>query len=413
LRRPILFALAVGIVAASALPAWSASDPSRSKQWGLSRIHADTAWATTKGAGVTIAVVDTGIDLNHPDLQSKIAGHYTCIGGSCTSGGNDDNGHGSHVAGIAAAATGNGVGIAGVAPSAKLMAVKVLKSDGSGKCSDIAVGIRFAADHGARVINLSLGPELGLLDLLLGNGCIDTLESAAAYAYNKGDVVVIAAGNDGLGSLYSSSALEVVGATGPHDEVASYSNTGADVYAPGGDASGSCSASSCIYSTWINGYQVEQGTSMATPHVAGVAALLLSQGYSNTQAVKRINSTADSVNGILRLNAARAVGPPPSPSSTPTKQASLSATASPSSTHSSTSNQASASPTPSQKQSKSSAPKVLGVGPTEKPSTVSQAAGAPSPAAHSSRALPIGIAVAVLVVAFVAATRYFARRRTA
>jgi serine protease len=284
-------------------PAWAATDPYRSRQWGMSKIRADQAWSASKGSGVTIAIVDTGIDLTHPDLKSKIASHYTCIE-TCRVGGDDDNGHGSHVAGVAAAATSNGVGIAGVAPSARLMAVKALGADGSGLCSDIGLGVRWAADHGADVINLSLEPGLVGIDLFCG------LQDAAEYAWGKGVVVVVAAGNSGLVNLYGSSALIVVGATGPNDEPATYSSSGADVYAPGGNRRSSpCSPQVCVFSTWKDGgYASIQGPSMATPHVSGVSALLLARGYSKSQILSRLRSTADDVNGILRVNAARAVG---------------------------------------------------------------------------------------------------------
>lgn len=310
MKRVLVSVVSAVVLVTALAPAWAAGDPFRSRQWGLTKIRADQAWAASKGSGVTIAVVDTGIDLDHPDLRSKIVRPVSCTGGPCTAGGNDDNGHGTHVAGIAAAATGNGIGIAGVAPAAKLMPVKVLDEDGSGDCDDIEAGIRFAADHGARVINLSLGPELpGLLAVLLQGGCISGLEAAATYAWNKGIFVVIAAGNDSLRSVYDSGALEVVGATGPDDQPASYSSSGADVYAPGGDAS-SCAASTCIFSTWTGGgYALNQGTSMAAPHVSGIAALLFARGYSNAQIRQRLTATADTVGGILRVNASRAVGP--------------------------------------------------------------------------------------------------------
>ena len=135
MKRPVLTSFAAAFVTCALVsPANAATDPGRSQQWGLTKIHADQAWTKAKGAGITIAIVDTGIDLTHPDLKAHIASHYDCTGGSCVGGataGNDDNGHGSHVAGIAAAVTGNGVGVAGVAPSAKLMAVKVLDSSGA------------------------------------------------------------------------------------------------------------------------------------------------------------------------------------------------------------------------------------------------------------------------------------------
>jgi subtilisin family serine protease len=310
MRRSLVMAATAAVVLAAMLPARAGTDPYRDRQWGLDQIRATQSWSGSRGAGVVIAIIDSGIDLTHPDLRSKIASSYSCIGGSCASGGDDDNGHGSHVAGIAAAATGNGVGVAGVAPSAKLMAVKTIGANGSGACSDIEAGIRWAADRGADVINMSLGPEIfssptGALGLL----CIDGLQSAAEYAFGRGAVVVISAGNDGLFSFYSSNHLLVVGATGPDDRPASYSNGGANIYAPGGDASGTCTPSTCVFSTYKDGqYASIQGTSMAAPHVSGVAAQLLAKGYSNAAAISRIVSTADLVNGIRRINAARAVG---------------------------------------------------------------------------------------------------------
>ena len=327
MKRTLGSVVCAFVLVTALAPAWAATDPHRSKQWGLTKIRADQAWAVSRGTGVTIAVVDTGIDLDHPDLKSKIVKPVACIDGTCAAGGNDDNGHGTHVAGIAAAVTGNGVGIAGVAPGAKLMPVKVLDAEGSGDCNDIEMGIRFAADNGARVINLSLGPELpGLLAVLLQGGCISGLEAAATYAWNKGIFVVIAAGNNGLRSVYDSAALEVVGATGPDDQPASYSSSGADVYAPGGDAS-SCATTTCIFSSWTGGgYALNQGTSMATPHVSGIAALLFARGYSNAQIRQRLAATADTVGGILRVNASRAVGPaastPPAPKPSPKKPSS-------------------------------------------------------------------------------------------
>ncbi|MFY9588251.1 MAG: S8 family serine peptidase [Actinomycetota bacterium] len=283
-------------------PSWAAGDPKRSLQWGLTKVRADQAWSASKGSGVTIAILDSGIDLTHPDLKNKIVSHVTCIE-TCTAGGDDDNGHGSHVAGIAAASTSNGIGIAGVAPAAKLMSVKVVGANGSGSCADIDLGVRWATDHGADVINMSFGPDL-TIDLLCG------LQDAAEYAWSKGVVVVVAAGNNGLINLYGSDSLIVVGATGPNDEPASYSNSGADIYAPGGNRrSAPCSPDNCVYSTWKDGgYASIEGTSMATPHISGIAALLLARGYKNTQILPRLRSTADDVDGILRVNAARAVG---------------------------------------------------------------------------------------------------------
>src|SRR3989344_1510412 len=164
------------------------NDPYFSQEWGLSKIQAESAWNTTHGAGsVDIAIVDTGIDGNHPDLSSKIV-----LSSDCTISANcisvlpiDDNGHGTHVAGIAGALTNNGIGIAGTGYDTSLMSVKVLDSSGSGYYSWVANGIVWAADNGAKVINLSLG----------GTSSSITLQNAVNYAWNKGVVVVAAAGN--------------------------------------------------------------------------------------------------------------------------------------------------------------------------------------------------------------------------
>lgn len=421
MKRPVLTSLAAAFLTCALVsPANATTDPGRSQQWGLTKIHADQAWTKAKGAGITIAIVDTGIDLTHPDLKAHIASHYDCTSGSCVGGataGNDDNGHGSHVAGIAAAVTGNGIGVAGVAPSAKLMAVKVLDSKGNGRCSDIVTGIRFASDHGARVINLSLGPATQLLDLIFGNSCLADLQSAADYAYGRGDVVVIAAGNDSIQAAYNDPSLEVVGATGPNDEVASYSNTGANVYAPGGDPPGTtCQTyTNCILSTWVNGeYALDAGTSMATPYVSGLAALLLSEGYTNAQAVARINSTADTVNGIPRINAMRAVGATSqsgssTPTPTPTRRH-------PSSTPTPSTSKPRAKPNSPAKTvappSATPSSSVLAVTPTISPSPTTHAERPSVSTAARSRATQIALAaLAIVAVAFVTA-RALARRRS-
>src|SRR3954467_1839681 len=133
------------------------NDPLFPKQWGLDQIHAPAAWARgDKGAGVTIAVVDTGVDLNHPDLESQLVAGKDLVADSkndCPPGPQDENGHGTHVAGIAAAVTNNGIGGAGTAPDASIMPVRVLDADGSGDIDTIVAGIKYAADHGAKVIN--------------------------------------------------------------------------------------------------------------------------------------------------------------------------------------------------------------------------------------------------------------------
>ena len=217
----------------------------------------------------------------------------------------DDFGHGTHVAGIAAAATNNGIGIAGISWGARVMPVKVLDQYGNGWYSDIADGIVYAADNGAKIINLSLG----------GAAASQTLCQAAAYAQQKGALLVAAAGNAGAAVLYPAACDGVlaVAATDRSDQRASFSNYGpeVDLAAPGVD----------IYSTWpwLDGYFTKSGTSMAAPHVSGVAALVWSRWpeWTNMAVSRRITETAvdvdaagwDPYTGWGRLDAAAALAP--------------------------------------------------------------------------------------------------------
>ncbi|MBL0388782.1 peptidase S8 [Tumebacillus sp. ITR2] len=232
-----------------------------SNQWNLPLIKADKAWQLSTGdPDVVIAVVDTGVDLNHPDLQGKLVAGRNIIAG--TDQPQDDNGHGTHCAGIIAARTNNLEGIAGVNWNSKIMPVKAMNADGSGSVADIADGIAWAADHGADVINLSLGDYEDS----------DYLHEAIKYAYEKGIVVTAAMGNDGTGEAsYPAAYPEVIGvaANDETNETATFSNYGAhcSVSAPGVS----------IPSTYPDKrYVALSGTSMASPHVAGVAGLLKS-----------------------------------------------------------------------------------------------------------------------------------------
>lgn len=236
-------------------------------QWGPPQVNAPLAWAQSTGAGVTIAVVDTGVDLNHPDLASKIVAGWDFANGDSVP--QDDHGHGTHVAGIAAAATDNQLGVAGLGWDASIMPVKVLDSYGYGYNTDIANGISWAVDRGAQVINLSVGGEVWS----------QVLQDATDYAFSQGALVVAAAGNCGdLTDYYpcqthnptfypaANPNVLAVGATTASDMRASFSEYGyfVDVTAPGVD----------IYSTlWNDSYESLSGTSMASPLVAGVAAL--------------------------------------------------------------------------------------------------------------------------------------------
>ncbi|MGH2809837.1 MAG: S8 family serine peptidase [Actinomycetota bacterium] len=319
--------MAVALLAFSAAGALAANDPLSPQQWGWQKIQAEAAWGIATGSGVTVAVVDTGVRFGHPDLAGKSAGAVNCTGETCGGGDVEDyNGHGTEVAGIIGATANNAVGVAPVAPSVGLMSVRVLGSDGTGSGEDVVRGIKYAADHGARVINLSLGPDRIniVLDLLCFNCNSDAFAAAFRYAAERGALVVAAAGNDQLNSFYAGMAnVIVVGATGPGDERAGYSSSGADIFAPGGNSGNPCSAHRCILTTCYSGdgctpdlsYRAVQGTSFAAPHVSGVGALLMSQGYSYSAAIDRMKATSDGG----RVNACKAVGgcggPPPAPPS--------------------------------------------------------------------------------------------------
>jgi thermitase len=288
-------------------------------QWGMYKVKAaDTgisAWYYSKGDGIKIAVLDTGIDPNHEDLGAKIVGSKNCTASNTT---DDLYGHGTHVAGIAAAMTNNTKGVAGLGYNATLMNVKVLGDDGSGYYSWIANCIVWSADNGAKVINMSLG----------GPSKSKTLEDAVNYAWRKGVVVVAAAGNSGNSSptypAYYTNAIAVA-ATDGNDQKASWSSFGrwVDVAAPGASIYSTFPSHPYTLNKGLN-YGYASGTSMATPHVAGLAALLWASPYngSNSTVRGRIESTADKINGTGkywtygRINALTAVAsniPSPTP----------------------------------------------------------------------------------------------------
>ena len=247
-------------------------------QWGPPAVSAPAAWGITRGdPSIVIAIVDTGVDDTHPDLASKIVGEYTYVGRSAK----DGFGHGTHVAGIAAAATNNNVGIAGMCPNCGILSVKVLDDQGSGYISDVASGITYAASHGARVISMSLG----------GSSRSETLRSALSYAVANNALPVCAMGNNGSSSNtpepgYWHDCLSVI-ATDQNGAKASFSNYGvkADVAAPG-VAILSTMPTYPVTLTTTYGYSMNydalSGTSMATPMVAGIAGLVLSENPSLT-----------------------------------------------------------------------------------------------------------------------------------
>ncbi|HVL93882.1 MAG TPA: S8 family serine peptidase [Acidimicrobiales bacterium] len=307
MRRLVAGVLATALAASLALlpaPALASNDPRFSEQWNLVTVGAPAAWPTATGSGVRIGVVDTGIDLNHEDLAGKVVASVSCVGAAgdptqCSGSAQDDNGHGTHVAGIAAATKDNGRGVAGVAPDAHLVVAKVLAADGSGNDGDVTAGIKWAVDNGARVVNLSLGDNF-LLTSLLGTSLREGIE----YAWSRGAVPVLAAGNTnllGLGSSnYGTLPAIVVGATDRFDRVTSYSSPLGtarwSIVAPGG-AGGGTDAEKVLSTFWDedepNAYKALAGTSMAAPHVAGAVALLLGQGLSPQAAVDRVLSSAN------------------------------------------------------------------------------------------------------------------------
>ncbi len=310
----VLYAHPNYILQATTLP----NDTHLSSQWGLTNINAAGAWGRTTGdASIVIAVVDTGVDLDHPDLINKIVPGYDFVNNDAVP--DDDCGHGTHVAGIAAAETNNGIGIAGVSWNSLVMPVKVLNYAGSGAFSAVSEGIIYAADGGADIINLSLG---GLVDTLDG-----VLRDAVVYAHNMGTAVIAAAGNDAspvsylhwdYGWLYTVPAAYpeciTVAATDQNDVLAEFSNYGAevDIAAPGVD----------ILSTVPGGYNSFNGTSMSTPFVSGLAALILTDKpwlsneevrYKLRYAAEDVNVVAypgmDAIMGYGRINAANSVVP--------------------------------------------------------------------------------------------------------
>ena len=257
------------------------NDPEYGKQWNLRSINIESAWDETKGDGITVAVIDTGVT-KVPDLkQTKFVKGYDFVADREDA--RDDNGHGTHVAGTIAQSTNNGYGVAGIAYQAKIMPLKVLAKSGGGTVADIAEAIRFAADNGADVINMSLG----------GGGASQVMQEAIDYAHNKGVTIVAAAGNANQNSssyparyphVISVSALDAAGVKAP------YSNYGAgvDLAAPGGSETGKIIQETINSSNGQAIFAGFQGTSMASPHVAGVAALIKASGISEPDEIESI-----------------------------------------------------------------------------------------------------------------------------
>lgn len=253
--------------------------------WGVDRVDAEKVWLTSTANNVRVAVIDTGIHLTHPDLAANVKGGINTIYSWKTA--DDDNGHGSHVAGTIAAVN-NSVGVIGVGHEIDLYAVKVLNKNGSGYVSDIIEGIQWSINNGINVINMSLGTTSD----------VQAFHDAVIAAKNGGIVVVSAAGNSGQGDntvIYPAKYEEsiAVSATNSSDGQPSWSSRGpeVDLAAPGNS----------IYSTYKNGtYATLSGTSMATPHVAGAAAMVLSThpAFTPSQVQTHLQNNAELLPGL-------------------------------------------------------------------------------------------------------------------
>lgn len=270
-------------------PSQPPTQPDETIPWGVDRIDAELAWSAATGAGVNVAVVDTGIDSSHPDLIVNYAGGTNIISPSKSP--MDDNGHGTHVAGIIAAAD-NNIGVVGVAPQASLYAVKVLNRSGMGWTSDIIEGVEWCwqthfdedSTNDIDIVNMSLG----------GGSYSQNFQDACNNAWAAGVILVAAAGNDGANVVSYPAAygnVVAVSATDSLDHLASWSNygDGLDIAAPGVS----------IKSTYKGGgYATLSGTSMASPHVAGTLALVVQLGYSGNAAISRIATTAEPIGSV-------------------------------------------------------------------------------------------------------------------
>lgn len=293
-------------------------------QYGLDRIQAPRSWLTARGAGVAVAIIDTGVDLDHEDLRGRLLPGRDLVDNDDFA--QDANGHGTHVAGIVAAGADNGHGVIGAAPDASILPMRVLDPKGTGTESNVEAAILWAVQR-TQSLGLRLVVNLSLTDVKL-SGTVNSrrIQEAIRTAWFAGAVIVGAVGNDALPYVeYPASGPNViaVGATDERDKIASFSNRGALVVAPGEK----------IVSTYWDPktpgdhrlYASGTGTSMAAPFVSGMAALLLSSGLDNRETVRRIIGTADDLGppgrddeyGYGRINVARALGLPDLPGARP------------------------------------------------------------------------------------------------
>ncbi|MDQ3675337.1 MAG: S8 family serine peptidase, partial [Actinomycetota bacterium] len=310
MRAPILVAVLTAVLALWTGPltasAGAAEDPLRAVQWALDAIHlGDLLGPKTQpapaGAGVVVAVVDSGVDGGHPDLAGRVIAGPDFIDGGAP---DDARGHGTHMSGIIAAASGNGTGGAGIAPAASLLAVRVLNGDNAGSAYTVSRGIDVATDRGADIINLSL-------NWTEPNEDLSRVVAAMERAANAGIVVIVAAGNgarDHCEEPVLAPRALCVGALDEELRLAPFSShgRGLGLVAPGSD----------VLSTWLHGdYARASGTSQAAAQASGVAALLVGLGLRGDQVIQRLTQTArdigiagyDGSTGFGMLDAARAV----------------------------------------------------------------------------------------------------------
>ena len=313
----------VGMVGAFAPPARATNDPKWKEQYGPIQIQAHAAWAKATGKGVIVAVVDSGVDDEHPDLKANLLPGRDFASSDMDADDDADTGagprgHGTHVAGTIAAVTNNNEGVAGVAPDAKILPVKVFRSKrtdrGTGGftpiSNDVSDAIRWSVEKGAKVINLSLGGVQGDINL------VGVIESPCFEAFQQGALCVVAAGNDGKGkpSGYQRDVwFLTVTANNERQERADFgqnADTKWSVSAPG-------VAIMSTYPVEDGKYTFNQGTSMAAPHAAGAAALLFSAGFNNQQVVDKLMRTAtasrDAGMGAGIINVGAALGADPLP----------------------------------------------------------------------------------------------------
>jgi serine protease len=295
-------------------------DPLYKHQWHFDMVHAEDGWKRAQGKGVVVAVLDTGVSPGKlsngkkskyprvPDLRkTEFVKGYNFVNNNADA--SDGHAHGTHVAGTIAQSTNNGYGVAGLAPKAKIMPVKVLSDRGFGSVAGIANGIRWAADNGAHIINMSLG----------GGGYSATMAKAVKYAHSKGVFLACAAGNNGRQKVEFPAAYpgcNAVSALGPDGKLAFYSSYGKElaIAAPGGDTrvdlNGDGIPDGVLQNTiepnnpQRHGFFPFMGTSMATPHVAGAAALVMSQGVTDPDKVRSIlQGSASQMNDPIRFGA--------------------------------------------------------------------------------------------------------------